>query len=61
MRASKRAPKQAYASVEYGAKTFYIDADDIDSQGTFVLITYLFSLMAAPGGTGPVLTVGASG
>ena len=61
VRASKRAPKRAYAIAEYEGWTFYIDADDTESQGTFVLLAYLFSLMAAPGGTGPVITVGAGG
>lgn len=45
--------------MEYRGRAFYIEAGDFESQGVFVLLEYLFSLMAVPGGAGPMLTVGA--
>ena len=61
VRGAKKAPSDAYASVEYDGRAFYIDGEDVDSQNVFVLMTYLFSLMSTPGGSGPVVTVGAGG
>ncbi|MEM7154640.1 MAG: hypothetical protein AAF799_17460 [Myxococcota bacterium] len=61
VREAKKAPSDAYASVDYNGRAFYIAADDTDSQNVFVMLTYLFSLMSTPGGSGPVVTVGAGG
>lgn len=58
---AKSAPRDAYASVDFEGHAYFIARDDLDSQGMFVLLTYLFSLMATPGGGGPMVTVGAGG
>lgn len=61
VQAARQAPRDAYASVAHGKQAFYIASDDVESQRVFALVTYLFNLMATPGGAGPVLTVTAGG
>ena len=56
-----KAPKDAYAVVDYGEHAYFIEADDHTSQDMFILLSYLFSLMATPGGSSPVVTIGAGG
>ncbi|MEM9456083.1 MAG: hypothetical protein AAGF11_18015 [Myxococcota bacterium] len=57
VRVARQAPRDAYASVVHGRQSFYIASDDAASQRVFMLVTYLFNLMATPGGGGPLLTV----
>ena len=61
VRAAKRAPKNAYVAVEFRGRWYFLAEDDINSKRVFALLTFLFKLMAAPSGQGPVLTVGAGG
>lgn len=58
---SERAPKDAYVQVKYRDRWFFIDEADYRSKRAFVMLTFLFNLASAPAGSGPVLTVGASG
>lgn len=61
IRVDRQAPRDAYTSVAHGKQSFYIASDDVESQRVFVLVTYLFNLMATPGGGGPLLTVTTGG
>lgn len=61
VQSSSRAPKDAYVSVRYRDHWFYIDETDLESKRAFVLLSFLFTLTAAPSGLGPVLTVGTGG
>ncbi len=58
IRWSDKRPKNAYVTVSYRVRWFYIDDSDLTSKSTFSLLMQLFALQAGEiKSTSPVLTL----
>jgi len=59
---SEQRPKNAYVTVSYRGRWFYIDDSDLTSKSTFSLLMQLFALQAGEiKSTAPVLTLPVGG
>jgi hypothetical protein len=62
VKAADTRPANAFVSVAYRGKWFYLADNDLESKSTFMLLTQLFNLQAGQIKTvAPALTIGVGG